>query len=519
MIEDVVQIVTHLRSLATAHPLLCVLACSALAALAPKPVRGDRLRVFRTVGVSILLLTYAVLVLWYVHVPQYSDHAEPGIAAVSWVVANGGTPYPAPLSAEQYAFPYGPLLYLANAFVLGILGPNLWSSKVAGVLSAGLSVALVAVACRRTGRSATAGLAWCVIGYLAFGTASFWTRPEPLLLLTTALAIATLTGPLWAACIGLGIALGAGVAIKVTAPIYLIPALAVFWHRHGFKWLALAVVTGVAVLAVPFVVAPRLHFGDYLYWIGSAARHGMRWRSVPSALEWALALSLPSAVSLWYAHGTGRFPSQDRDVDIGRIALGACLVGTFLLAAKRGTGPHHFLPFVPTLAWLEADLFRDTRRRAVVAVGFAIAGLLVACLQQAYWIVPVAAAANPEAVAELRQFERAYRGPVAVGYSAGYRLSYLRPLPVFDGQPYQLDAVALMDARLSGDVAPPSVVDSIRVCRFNVWLIPATGEPFSIMSAYDARVAVFDRAFVREFNARYQLRQRGSYFNVWICRR
>ena len=153
-----------------------------------------------------------------------------------------------------------------------------------------------------------------------------------------------------------------------------------------------------------------------------------------------------------------------------------------------------------------------------VIFGLGVAALIIGVLQQTYWIAAVARAADEEAVVELERLEHSYAGPLAVGYSRNYRLSFLRPLPVFAGEPYQIDAVALMDAEVAGAAMPRSVVSSLRSCRMKVWLIPAGGEPFDLMSAYDPSVPVFGQEFVSAFHESYELRDRGRYFDAWLCR-
>ena len=69
------------------------------------------------------LLSYLAIVIWYVLEPQYFDHAEPSIAAVSWLAVNGGALYHSPGAEVCYAHPYGPLLYLTNGAAMWLTGP------------------------------------------------------------------------------------------------------------------------------------------------------------------------------------------------------------------------------------------------------------------------------------------------------------------------------------------------------------------------------------------------------------
>ncbi len=440
------------------------------------------------------------------------------MAAVSWIVGRGESPYPAAGSSSQFGFPYGPLLYSTNASTMRLLGPSLLSSKSAGVLAALLSLTFVAVACRARQGLVWAAVATSALGYLTFGSASFWVRSEPLLLALIALGLLGLTGPSWLAVLLGGIAVGFGMATKASALGYVLPMLVMMWARWSWRMPLAALLIGVATFLLAFL-GRSFTLLDYAYWVGTATKHGIRWRSLPTSLEWAIALSLPSAVALWRARERrGSLPSLNY---AGRVALIACLLGTLVLAAKQGTGAHHFLPFVPTLIFLEgggplAESSDVYYRRVILGLG--LAALIIGVLQQTYWIAAVVRGADKEAVVELERLEHSYTGPLAVGYSRNYRLSFLRPLPVFAGEPYQIDAVALMDAEVAGTSMPRTVVSSLRSCTMKVWLIPAGGEPFDLRSAYDPSVRVFDNEFVSAFHESYELREKGRYFDAWLCR-
>jgi hypothetical protein len=499
------------------HPfLLAVLYWTLLSRVRTDRWARQRLtKVIASTGVAIYLL----IVAWYVYIPQYSDHAEPSVAAVSWVVGTGGSPYHASDGPTQYAFPYGPLVYLANALVLGALGPGIGTSKILGVSSALGSLLIVAWLCRRRGRSAATALVWLTAGYLAFRTSSFWVRPEPLVLVLCALLLIVLTdGRCWYQATVAGVAAGLGTATKVNVIMYLVPGLVVLGRRHGSKGLIGASVSAGTAFALVFLVS-GIRIDEYMRWAGSAVSHGFRWRSLPAMTEWALLLSAAPVASLLTHRRARTLVSPDA---LARIAFVTCAIGSVTLATKRGTGAHHFLPFLPTLAFLEsctpdgAQPSDGARLRILYAVLAALA--TIAVVEQVRWIPAAARAANPEAVAEIRTFEARYGGPLAVGYGPEYRLSFLRPVAVFDGQPYSLDAVSLMDRQIAGRPVPPAVVASIRQCRMHAWLVPRGGAPFELPNAYDPAKEVFGKDFRDRFETSYRLVEHGTYFDVWVCR-
>ncbi len=508
----------ELHSFAVAHPAAVLLLGWGVVALVRGAARTFSVTLphwFPRVAAITLGGVFVCIVAWYVTVPQYSDHAEPGVAAVSWILGRGESPYPPPGSPNQFGFPYGPVLYAANAAAMRLLGPSLLSSKLVGVLAATLSVILGAIASRRLGGSSAYTIAALTLGYLAFASGSFWTRPEPLVLSMVAAGLLGVTGPRWVAILLPGLALGLGMATKASAVAYMVPALVMIWVRWEWKVVLGVLVVAAAAFLLPFTSAPYA-VDDYRYWVWTATTHGIRWRSLPGTVEWAAVLALPSAVALW----SSRFDEQ-HFIRAGRWAFTGCLFATLVLAAKRGTGAHHFLAFVPTLVFLDGRMLKGSRSQASShgLVALALTAFVIAVLQQTYWIGAVARAEEPDAIQELQSLTRTVAGPVAVGYGSNYRLSYLRPIPVFAGQPYQLDAVALMDTQVSGAPMPEAVLASVRACRMRAWLIPAGGKPFALASAYDPRVQVFGEAFIDAFRERYVLTRKGRYYDTWTCAR
>ncbi|HEX6973709.1 MAG TPA: hypothetical protein VF147_04870, partial [Vicinamibacterales bacterium] len=192
------------------------------------------------------------------------------------------------------------------------------------------------------------------------------------------------------------------------------------------------------------------------------------------------------------------------------------------LSAKYGAGPYHLLPFIPLAldtaarsggapAW-RADWLAPAR---VALVGGLVA---IAGVQQAYWVGSLRSRPVAAINAELRDLLRADPGSTAIGYSSNYQGAMLRPLAVFAGDPYVLDAPALMDRQFSGVGFPEGALRIVDECAIETWLIPSGGEPFALPNAYDAGQQVFPPDFVETFRAHYRLVERRTFFDVWRCR-
>src|SRR4029453_2647865 len=98
---------------------------------------------------------------------------------------------------------------------------------------------------------------------------------------------------------------------------------------------------------------------------------------------------------------------------------------------------------------------------------------LLAIAQQQYMWKPLLRAERTHADLEVGRFLAAHAGEsVAVGYGGAYRPSFVRPLPVFAGSPYLLDAAALMELDLALRPVPAATIGLVRPCSVRFWLIP-----------------------------------------------
>ena len=184
-----------LRAHLYAHPFIAIVIISLALASARKVAATTVEAGFSRPAALTLFVSWLPIALYtfagaaYLCSPAYSDHIEPSIAAVSWYHVSGAPLYPSADAAAQYALPYGPLLYLVNGITLQLAGPSVFASKLAGLLAALLSLILLARALARRTRRVVPVVAAVALGYLAFGTMTFWARSEPLLLLLVAVSL------------------------------------------------------------------------------------------------------------------------------------------------------------------------------------------------------------------------------------------------------------------------------------------------------------------------------------------
>jgi hypothetical protein len=499
-----------LRAHVLSHPLLLFLVClfvlPTVAGTFRRKVAGTFPgKVPATVVLGVLYLTTVVV---YVAIPAYVDHVEPAVTAVSWAVMRGQDAYPLADAPAVYGLPYGPMLYLLNGAAMWLAGPSFTSSKLAGAAAVVISLIVTVLAARRANAVEWPRvLRWMALVYLAFGATTFWVRAEPLLLLCSSIGVLSLTLSPLPAAMAAGAALGVGVNLKISALIYLFPAIVLLAQKHGRAILAVTLGVATLVAALPFLISDNVSAAGYWYWVQTTAGHGFRPRALPAALEWAVFVVIPLSL---LARG------QQEHVRQLSWMLVLMVFASVPLAVKHGTGAYHFLPFVPFVLFAAGT--NQERPPARIAAMLA-ASIILAGLQLPYWISASIELPASQIIADLRRIERESQGTIAMGYSANYRVSFFRPQLVFDGHPYGLDGASAMDGAWSGRAFPRAAIDAVKSCGVANWVIPSGGAPFEMPNAYGDGSEVFPDELRTAFLARYQLRARGRWFDVWSCAR
>jgi hypothetical protein len=402
------------------------------------------------------------------------------------------------------------MLFLLNGLTMKLFGASIITSKIAGACGAIASLVLVGVAVGRVRGEWPRAVCWTAIVYLMFGAASTWARAEPLLLFASGLAVLSLTLPRVASWLLLGIAIGVGVNLKVSAIIYLFPAFALVWKKHGSGALAATAAAAAVVAAVPYLFFSNISLAGYLSWLQAAAGQGLRLGALPAALEWMIVLTAPM-----FAMGRREIARADSDAGMFRVLVIASMAVSIPLAIKHGTGVYHFLPFVPSIMFAACA----ARKPGPLTPALLATFVLIAALQVPPWMTATTSLPSRQMISELKQIEAAHTGVVAMGYSANYRLTFFRPELVFDGQPYALDGASMMDWRWSGRPFPAAALTALRDCAVDVWLIPSGAPPFVLPNGYSIAGDVFPDSFRKTFAERYALETSGQWFDVWRCRR
>jgi hypothetical protein len=474
-----------------------------------------------------ILVSYLFVVAWYAHSSLYFDHAEPTITAVAWLLRTGQPIYHGLDSAERYSLIYGPAVFLLHAAVLAMAGPGIVASKSAGAGAALLGVMFVFVACARAAgwRVALALTATSVLVYLGFRNATFWTRPEPFILLSVAIGLAAVgnTGRAFST-LTLGLAAGLALDLKFTGVLYLLPPFALLGVRHGWRSAATALGLALVVAALPFVLMPQVSPANYLLWIRMSGQNGLQVSVLEQNVEFALLVVLPLVPLMLTMTPADREPRAF----LAALAFAVPVVG--LLASKPGGGPLHLVPFLPSVLyglarwgrWKEGATAGRFPAGSVAAYLFTFA--VVATVQQWYFIQAMQRTDDRAVVQDIEEFQRSHQGKMAIGYTGevpgGASLSLYRPLLVFAGNDYWLDAAAIRENQLSRLPFPAATIGAMRTCRERYWLIPQGGDAFDTRNMYPTteNKPLFPDEFRRAFSSAYRLDGRTRFYEVWKCR-
>jgi hypothetical protein len=521
---------------------LMILVAAAAAAkfitLNPESRGLRRLKHFGVAGIAVMVaLQFAVLVR-YLFYPSYLNHVEAITAAVSWLGWEGYPLYPRLDGGDVYGLQYGPVLFQVTGFFLWLLGPSIGASKIPGLMAFALSQVLSFVTLRRAGASVAEALTMtgvqCVVlaGFTDQGYVS-GVRSDALLFLAAQTAVLVAPSAPTVVTAGvLGLLGGMCVNLKIHGALYVLPAFVYHLSRSpssaaGLRLTGVAGSAAAIALAVPFGPSNVSLVEYYLYFQMLKQHPWERWLFEQNIVFEAMCLA---PLLLLFALFT---PKLSRAFNWFMAALVLCMTMMTFPAAVSGAGPHHLLPFLPSLLWGLVVIrhkvsfsLPDVRAKGRYE-GFSL-GLIVALLF-GYGPIVIASwgtvlrrfADTPlvsEAMAEIEGALKENPGlKIAVGPGSGsFDAQMLRVIPVFHGNPLPIDSSAWLDLEADG-ISDEIVRRAIRECRVDLWLLPS-GAPFVTISHYHGR-NIYSEEVLADFHAAYMKQVSGRVFDQWRCKR
>ena len=490
---------------------------------------------------AVLMLSYALTAILYLLYPNYLDHFEPTLSAISWLGTHGHPIYPdLRKDGGIYEAPYGPLLFITNGAVLQLF-PTILGAKLAGwvafLAALGMTYAAVAAKAQDNRRAIFVSMMIVVAIFSFFSffegdpAVPYWSRAEPFLILIGILTvIAASRLPLGPAAAIVGILAGFATDFKLHGALYAAPAalailgVAKTWKRRTELSILLSI-GAIAATLLPFLFCYGSEdsiIRGYISVLSMTAEHGLSRSYFIESLLFAIMLVAPVLLT-WYFYRPTIAPF-DYWLLIGLLL--SLMINT-VIASKPGAGEHHLLPLVPISVYGLLSILTSPRSgggpnlNACELGSIILFSLLVSYLPGELWstkkIATLYAGQQIEKrkIYELQTLHHQYpRAEVGLSDYWHYSDTFYRALLVIQGAPLHIDFASWMDFAYAG-VPETKAIELIRRCQVTEWILPK-GPPFTMSNLY-TNLPLLSDDFRRTFFANYRLVQKGEFYRVWKC--
>ncbi|PJA75571.1 hypothetical protein CO151_05075 [bacterium CG_4_9_14_3_um_filter_65_15] len=479
-----------------------------------------------------IFLTFLAIQAWYLTRNGFAGEVEPVVSSLSWQLHSGQPLYTTFDQAERYSVLYGPSVFLTNGLFLKILGPSLFSAKVASALAAIASLLLLYAALRRKTYDTLALVttAVTVLYYWAQGFSIYLVRPDSLLVFAVSLGLyAAVRSGRWLAILTVAVATGFSVNLKIHCFVYFLPVLVLLARRFGPRAAVWSLVGAGLVTAAPFAFHPQISALNYLHWLTNEAHHGLRLDLLVQPVNFALLLALPLVVIALLRGRRLGYLGQERWLV---WSLLPAVISALAISAKPGSGILHLMPLIPTTMFVAGRLVRPLRDSGLPIWGRPSAWASVAALAlvalltggvaeyRSVRLVDWQLGQMPDLAADVQfimdEHSDLTMGMAIAGEDRWFRSTWLKPLLVFQGNPVLLDPISVMDTAKAGVPLTQATYDAISSGRVAMWLVPRAHVPFQKMSWYDPDQPIFPADFVQNFQNCYTLREHSEYFDLWF---
>ncbi len=208
-------------------------------------------------------------------------------------------------------------------------------------------------------------------------------------------------------------------------------------------------------------------------------------------------------------------------------ALGAAILVTLPVAAKRGAGAHHLLPLLPVVCWMIAwawsmaapsqyIVIRHWLILPIVLVALVYAGWQGHLLHKNMGIISQIGATRLADIENITDRIPDRTIEMGVGGDLSYFDTYERPVLVFSGNPYSLDPAAAIDSAEDQHGLPEATTERWRSGAADVVLIPRGDNPYTLSDWYSPGDSVFSDEFVRAFHQNYAIRYHSAFFDIYV---
>ncbi|MGB7522109.1 MAG: glycosyltransferase family 39 protein, partial [Spirulinaceae cyanobacterium] len=426
------------------------------------------------------------------------DHTEGHLPTVAWLLQTDNYPlYHSIDSAKRYSLIYGPVLYLTQALFLHILSPSILAAKVPISLALILSIFFLFLLVYKlidlqTSVVTTTYIILVIICFgNLYGNILFQIRSDSLILmLTCLLTLITAVKPGKSTIVAAIITIGLCLNLKFTSIIYFLPLLYLIYNQQGISSVLVSLGGASLLSLLPFIHS-QISLLNYLAWIKIISNHGLDFKQLEKNVVWALYLLFPFILLIFqlYCLNISEFKKtivKYRDYLL--LLLVSILLISFI-AAKPGSGIHHLLPFIPSILYvyihfLKKTLFIYSNHKKKKSTSFKVnilhlmlaviftltfyhGGIKGVLLWEKFNTSGSAIIADIEKV-----IDRYPNTNIEMGYgeNKGYPFTYYRPILVFHGNPYLIDANVLMDMRKAGIDISNKTIEVLDSCSTQIWL-------------------------------------------------
>lgn len=489
----------------------------------------------RFLGVIIFLWAFSgmglILAVAYTYLnwPGFGEQGIVTFTTVSWLLAQDQPLYTAIDAAERYSLQHGPLIYLLISWSMKFFGPSTFSAKLPGVLFFTFSLLFSGVwLFKRLRLRQAAFLFGLECWFFSHWQYQYYSRPDSLLLLLLTIMMLFIVIKLKSHLQLLLLAFLCGLLInlKAHAVLYALPLFPLLWQQHLLTLKNILPYTGLSLVTalLPFL-HPAISFSNYLFWLNSSLLHNYSLQNFLPKLLIILILSLIIiCLSFISEINLSGFYKKHRGF---LITLFFSMLTVSSIASKSGSGTNHLIPFIPMIIYIMVLIlnYPDKREPATSQNKFFLPVTVLTLLllvitvgggkRELSFLQKMSSNSHQNILTEYYAIEDAYQGKtIAVGDGeAPTYIPYrdLIPLPVFKGNPFLIDAVALGDMNASGIPLPEKTLQALKEGKIQVWLIPSNHSPFKT-GAYGAE-------FQKKFCDNYVLIESRHFFDIWIFKK
>lgn len=487
-------------------------------------------------AIAAALFTYLFIVLIsYGVYDGYLDHGEPVVVAAAYRMLEGAQVYPSLGGPTFTSNLYGPFLYLANGLMLWIFGGSVASGKLIGLIATGLTVLVTAYAFRNAPRFWMLFASIAMFGYILICLPfSIWNRPDPLLLLVSALGVLTVRSEVferrrvvgWLLVGGLG---GIACSLKIYGPLFLMPiAIYIAVRDRSIHSLFIMSAAGAFTVLIPFAL-PVFSLSNYLDWFSIMATKPTDGGMVAKALRYGVFFLLPPIFLvaerlIIHRNISNRGLDKILAYAIATLVGAACCI---YLASKPGAGMYYVLPFVPIVLDMmvrkgtENEESSLNKQITISVFAILVAVMLVTSVPiQKRFFSALEWDRTTAIKNDLHAIMAQYKGQMVqmgVGNSIdGYHNTIQKSELIFAGNPYTVDFGVMMETSKLDIQLSDALIATISNCDIDIWLIPIGETPLEITGYYGNKVV--DKEFKEAFNLNYTLIDHSKYYDIWKCK-